>query len=329
MKTDIHDQCHGLWSQVLSNIGVNDDLFNGKYHTCPYCGRNKKARWQKNKQRLVCVCGTHQPMDIAKDYLNRDFKETAFYIRNNILGLDMKAEKIVDDTEKNRLRLKMIHSGLKRITKDDPAGKYLMRRGIAQSPANNVYFHPSLKYWTEEGGEWICTGTYPALVAVIRNPSGETVSMQVHYLTEDGHRAKLDPPFKNMSPSGKLDGANIGLFDATSKNDALAISEGLINGLWFAQDTGINTTCLISAEGMKKAVIPEHVRHVYIIEDCDISFTGMAAAATLANRLKVVEKKDVTIVRLSQDDQGNISCVYISPKVDIDYADYGLSRNAA
>jgi hypothetical protein len=313
------DRCNGVWANVLINIGMDQTLFNGRYHDCIYCGRKKKARWQVRKMRYVCSCGCTQPIQLAMDYLGHGFKETVIYIENNALGGYMEPVKQTDDLEKSLRTAKEIHKGLKQITSDTAAGKYLLRRGVKQPPIN-LYAHDSLEYWYLKDDKWQSV-TFPGMIAVSKNSDGVTQEYQRFYLTPEGYPAKVRSPKKTLK-FGSSEGCTVNL--SAAYGNVLAVSEGVVNGLLFQQNEGVPTKACLDANRLENFIVPEGVKHLYIIEDYDMSFTGRKAAANLAYRVGNTRKDVKVSIASMMEHEGTIVMHIITPERNIDYADYTM-----
>jgi ribosomal protein S14 len=80
---DIHQQCSGRWSGVLTAIGLPRQAFTGKHGDCLVCGDDRKnARWNPKKEYWVCSkCGVTQAMELALKFTGESFRQTAARIR--------------------------------------------------------------------------------------------------------------------------------------------------------------------------------------------------------------------------------------------------------
>lgn len=192
------------------------------------------------------------------------------------------------DAERNRKRLREVWNQTRPITPDDPAGRYLKRRGLWHTPVPRVLrHHPALPYRHDDGRY-----TYhPALTAAIQGPDGRVVSLHRIYLTSDGFKAAVPAAKKFMSPTAIVNGAVI----ATTMNgaairldaatDELVVAEGVETALAVRLTTAMPTWAALSATGMAKLWVPETVRLVVIAADHDVHGKGEEAAQTLAQRL--------------------------------------------
>lgn len=291
MRSDIKQECIGRWAPILTNLGINAQLFNGKHQPCIFCGGTDRARWDRAKEFYYCSqCGSKQPIDMAIEHTGLSFKETASLIRPNIMNTPLKIVKPVD-TQQNEVRIKKIHAGLKRITPDSVVALYLAKRGIKVLPNDNCYQHDGVDYYHEG----VLLGAYPAMVSIFRTPDGEVATLHVTYLSADGTKADVPTPRKILPIIKSLAGASIRLFKVDID---LAITEGIETALAVNQEYGAPCWAAGSAQAMNNIIIPESVKTVWIYADSDESFTGQKAAYDLANRLKVKEGKTVRVVTL-------------------------------
>ena len=290
MRADIKTECVGRWAPILTNLGINAQIFNGKHQPCVFCQGTDRARWDKAKEFYFCSqCGSKQPIDMAIEFTGMSFKEAAQLIRPNIMNAALKIVKPVD-TQQAEDRIKRIHAGLKRITPDSIVALYLAKRGITVLPEQDCYQHDGVEYW-EDG----IKSLHPAMVSVFRTAAGEVSTYHLTYLSANGTKAEVTTPRKILPAIRPLVGAAVRLFKV---DDMLAIAEGIETALSVMQTIGIECWATGSANNMKAVAIPESVKTVWVYADSDESFTGQAAAYELANRLKVREGKTVRVVTL-------------------------------
>tara|TARA_R110001599_G_C12275986_1_gene662391 strand:- start:14123 stop:15145 length:1023 start_codon:yes stop_codon:yes gene_type:complete len=160
---------------------------------------------------------------------------------------------------------------------------YLEKRGLcfkySQLPENLISID-SLLYWGEGETSYHC----PAMIGVVRNVSGDVVSLHRTYLTKFGYKANVFTPKKLMSPalSGGCSGAAVHLYQPTDK---LAITEGIETALAVRLSTNLPVWAALSSTMMEKVEIPISVKEVYVMADKDKSGAGVRSAFKLANRL--------------------------------------------
>jgi putative DNA primase/helicase len=323
MNAELSIQAQGRWPDILAYIGIDREYLKNRHGPCPICsGRNRFRFDNKNgKGTFYCNgCGAGDGMTLAMKYMGVSFKEAANQIRSVLGVCKVETTKTTTDDEatraKNEARIKKIHAGLKRITPDMAAGLYLIKRGISDYPESNCYAHDSVPYY--EDGKLVAE--YPAMVSVLRNAAGETVTHHITYLTADGKKLDCESPRKILPVIRPMKGAAIKLFKPT---EILAIAEGVETALSYYADSGIPTWAAVNTNGMETVDIPEEVKEVVIVCDEDSSFAGQVAAYTLANRLKVKEGKSVTVVRLSYNEVDLVQ--HHDKGIDKDYNDYIIS----
>lgn len=274
---DVKVQYQGRWDGVLKSLGMAQEYFNGRHGDCPVCGDTRKnARWHPVKQYNICSkCGITGPMDLAMLLTGESFNETAKRIRGEKINMELTAK--TQDLEKDTARLKSIYEKRKVLTTDCLAAQYLQSRGLTVLPQQNVFTVAESDYWTEQDGKW-SKEVFPAMVSVIRNLAGETVSYHMTYL-KDGkkHGRKVLPPIK------PLQGASIQLFKPV--DGVLAVAEGIETALAVHHLEGLPVWATGNAWQMEVLDIPADIKELHIYADSDKSFTGQQAAYTLAKRM--------------------------------------------
>ena len=169
----------------------------------------------------------------------------------------------------------------------EPLRRYLAHRGLeAIAIPEAIRFHRALAYHHDRA----LVGMFPAMLARVVAPDGQSMTIHRTYLTAEGHKA---PPewqgerleAKKLMPAvlegGSMGGA-IRLFEA---GPILAVAEGIETALSAHLDTGFPAWAAVSAGGLARLVVPACVREVVIAADRDASGTGQRAALRLATRL--------------------------------------------
>ena len=145
--------------------------------------------------------------------------------------------------------------------------------------------HLALSYF--EDGKRVAR--YPAIVARVRDASGEMVGLHVTYVS-DGEKAVGENSRKmHAVRRGALRGAALRLYAATER---LAITEGIENALAVRLATNWPTWATGSAKLLEFVEVPSSVREVTIWADHDI--TGLNSAVSLERRL-LSEGREVRI----------------------------------
>ena len=170
------------------------------------------------------------------------------------------------------------------------AERYLMERGIWRENLSQVLrAHDGLTY--VHGKERTNYGTFPCLLAPVKDKAGKLVTIHRIFLTPEGHKAPVPDPKKMMSQHSELRGAAIKLFPA---EETLGLAEGIETALAAHAISRMPVWSCISAVLMELVEIPDSVKHVVIWADLDVSNRGIEAAERLANRLEA-EGKTVEI----------------------------------
>jgi putative DNA primase/helicase len=307
----------GKWPSILTMLGVDQEFLKNKHGPCPICGGKDRFRFDDKggKGSYFCSgCGAGDGFNLLQKLNGWSFAETAKHVEE-IIGSCRATPAAQDDSGKNEARLKRIHAGLRRIAHDDPVSRYLLSRGITILPKQDVYFHPGMDYFTSDAnGKSVKVGTFPAMVAIFRNLAGATCTFHITYLTPDGQKIAGHPAKKFLPAIQPLPGGAIRLGGI---GEQIGFAEGIESALAAMQDHQIPCWAAGNANLLEQVLTPEPVKSVVIFADEDASFTGQKAAYTLANRLKVQFKKEVSVARIL----GKEGPVKFDVGLDIDYAD--------
>ncbi len=184
---------------------------------------------------------------------------------------------VPDRTANIKDRLEKIFAGTHPVASGDPVDLYLLGRNIRLNPyPRDLRTHMALGYWEDAQR----TGSFPAMVAVIRNTMGRPVGLHRTYLTMEGQKAPVPSPKKLTSLLGPSNAIQLSSFDTR-----LAISEGVETALSFQVLSGIPTWACISAGGVERFTPPPGIQEIIIAGDHDKA--GIKAAEKLINRLVV------------------------------------------
>ncbi len=170
------------------------------------------------------------------------------------------------------------------------AQTYLTSRGLAAPQTPDLLFHPDIPYWETKTG-------HPAMIAIVRDVSGERTAIHRTYLQPDGSgKADVKKP-RMMLGSVACGAVRLGKI---TEADALGISEGIETGL------SVMTACpdlpvwaALSAGNMAKILLPPEAVRIVLLADHDASKAGMKAARKAAERF-VLEGRKVWIAKPSK-----------------------------
>lgn len=177
-----------------------------------------------------------------------------------------------------------------------PVRAYLKNRGFssAAGPLSDIRFHPGMKYWAVNPttGQLECIGTFPVMLALVREPSGRPMTLHRTYLTTDGRKADVEEARKMMSQrsTAVFHGSAIRL--DMDVGCVLCAGEGIESSLAFREVMGIPTWATGTAGLLETLSVPESVKIVIAAGDRDRPVPGyemgrgQAAAAALCSRIK-------------------------------------------
>ena len=276
----------GKWRGILSQLGVpesylsRDRFGKPKSGPCPFCNAGEDRFTFDDKDgsgSFICRhCGAGMGLDFVMRFTGLGYADAASRV-DAILG-NVKPDSGPQRTEMTEEQQRNICTALWRETKAAAPGdvltRYLASRGIPECPAN-LRFHPALR--DGEGG------IRPCMVAKIDSPDGAGVSLHRTFLRPDGGaKAEMERPRKLM-PGSLPDGSCVRLGAISTE---IGIAEGIETALAASALYGLPVWAGISAQNMIKWLPPEGVEHVTVFGDADDSYTGQAAAYTLARRIK-------------------------------------------
>lgn len=147
------------------------------------------------------------------------------------------AEKEADEERRELRRIDGWWSKAQKLTRDCHAYRYLEERGVTIPPSQLefVRFDPEHEYWgspadgVKEAPELL--GKFPAMLALVVDPAGETIGLHRTYLDPDAP-AKLKPPGAKANRPKKIYGSHLGGFIPLCRKEDLAaptwaIGEGI------------------------------------------------------------------------------------------------------
>lgn len=166
---------------------------------------------------------------------------------------------------------------------------YLQSRGLRDPNAPDLLFHPDLTDYNSRRG-------WPGMVAIPRLANGDPVG-GIHrtYLLDDG--SGKAPAGKKML--GTIAEAAVRLFPLP-EDGHLGVAEGIETALAAQAVFGTPVWAALSADGMARFKWPQGTRRVTIFADA--GEVGRQAAATLSDRLNMVDIPNEVIAPLHGDD---------------------------
>lgn len=272
------DAARGKWKGVLLSLEMDAKHLTGKHAPCPLCGGNDRFRFD-NKEgsgSYICgQCGAGSGIDLVKAFKGWDFKTAAQEV-DRILGnvpSDPPSKPALSEETRRRL-MNDLWRGSVPVELDDPAGWYLTGRVAGWQNCADLRFAERAPV---PGG-----GTSPALLALVRDAvTGAPATIHRTFLTMGGAKAALDNP-RALMPGELPESVSVRLSEA---DETLGIAEGIETALAAQVKFGVPCHAALTAGFLAKWQPPQGVRRVIVFGDCDPSYTGQAAAYTLAHRL--------------------------------------------
>ena len=277
MRKNTIQEARGKWRGILTAKGIEASYLTGKHCKCPLCNEGKdRFRWDDKDGRgtFYCShCGAGTGIDLLMKMFNWTFPEACREVDSVIDTVVAGAEKEKRTIEEKIGAIKKILSGSIPVVQNDPVWLYLNRRtGIDKVP-NDIKHHPNLYH---------SSGTYhPAMVSIMRDVAGKGVSLHRTYLTKDGQKASVEP-VKKFCEGLPINGSSVRL---SRIQDRIGIAEGIETALSAGWVFDLPVWASTNATLLAQWNAPEGIKRVTIFGDNDSSYTGQAAAYTLAKRL--------------------------------------------
>jgi len=270
---------------LVGNLGAAPDTIEpGKLHRFSTNGRaSDKAGWcLLFPDQRGGVFGCHRQglteTWTAKDRASMTMAERAELARQVAQATAQRQEQQRAQWAENKGRMVALWAECRPLQLGDPATLYFKRRGLGGlwPRSSCLRLHRALPYW-HEGAE---LGRFPALVAPIVAPDGQTVALHQTFLTSDGRKAEVPTPKKLTRAAGPLAGAAIPL--GKVQNGLIGIAEGIETALAAWAGSGVPVQAAYCANGLAGWQWPTGVRRIAIFADHDRA--GLEAADTLRAR---------------------------------------------
>lgn len=282
----------GRWKYILAYYGVDDRFLRNRHGECPFCGGKDRYRFDDKQGRGTWYCnqcGSGDGFTFLERMKGWSYRDAAQEVERIVGGIKVDAAKPEDTTQKMRM-VKKIWDEAEAVTKGDPVWLYLKNRAGLEIVPATIRFHPALAYFVD-GQE----ATYhPALVAAVTDQSGIGVGVHRIYLDSTGNKAKVHSA-KKLLTGKPLAGAAVRL---SRHEECLGIAEGIETALAASVRFSVPVWSAINANMLEQWVPPESVRKVIVFGDNDRSYTGQAAAYSLAKALML--KKISVEVRIPE-----------------------------
>jgi len=275
------DIAKGHWKQLLPQLGVDAKYLTGKHGPCPACGGKDRFRFtdRNDEGMYFCsACGANDGFKLAEIVTGKSFKQIADEI-SDILGQPTSGVKKVDSqSEVNRQAIKRIWEASCRPSKGGPVSKYMERRfGLN---------------WASHALREFIGKKHNLMVSKIVGPDDKAHNVHLTYLDNDGNRAKIEITKRIMS--GQVpQGSSVRLAPADYH---MGVAEGIETAIAASVIHRIPVWSALNAHNLAKWVPPAIAKRITIFGDNDASFTGHAAAYSLARRLRLQHKLEVEVL---------------------------------
>lgn len=270
---------------ALASVGIDSRPRTNK--PCPACGGTDRFTLYRDGRHFCRQCGTGDFLDLIQKVHRCSFLD-ALKMADGGRHCSPAPNEInpsKDDGARKRERVKSIIAGAHAIVPGDDVFQYLtIERGFPADilPAE-LLSHPGLEYWHEVNpGKWESLGSFPAMVAPVKDVSGEVVAVHVTYLL-DGKKAPVPSPKKLI---GSPKGGAVRLYPA---GDEVGIAEGIETAIAASDIFDKPVWASLSASLMPSVEIPDDARLVWIFADNDEA--GIRAAVKLASTLSQKNKR--------------------------------------
>lgn len=298
---EIHARIGNAWPQILSSLGVAEQYLafktiggrnRGKPGPCPVCGGTDRYTFDNRHGHgdYICRgCGAGDGFRLLERVHGWSFSQARRQVMNAIGLSDGVATAPTTNTRGARKaisraemaqptqRVRAVLRGSCAVSDCPDAIAYLESRNLWPLPEGcSLRAHPALEYWN--GAERI--GRYPALIAEVRDLTGELVTIHATYL-EAGRKLSAHEPRKILSPLNGRDGCAVRLMVPSA---ALGIGEGVETALSAGALERISVWAALNTSLLARFEPPPGLERLVIYADRDIP--GLLAAGRLMERLQ-------------------------------------------
>jgi putative DNA primase/helicase len=291
----IKRRAHGRWSEILSSLGIDEQILKKRNLPCPLCGGTDRFQYTDKfgEGNYHCRgCGAGGGFKLLQAVKGLDFNTALNEVERCVGAEPSMAQAASPEPSAINMKAlaKRIWDEAQPVIHGDEVDRYLANRGLALPSYPKVLrLHPALGYFEKDPatGKTHKVAEYAAMLACIQGPDGHAVTLHRTYL-KGGCKAAVRDAKKVLS-SG-INGAAVRLFEATQE---LAITEGIETALAVHLATGKPVWAGLSAGNLEKLWLPETVRTIciYADNDADADFDGQAFAFALARKLKKQERQ--------------------------------------
>lgn len=276
------DLARGRWRGLLERFGIDAAHLTGRQVGCPACGGKDRFRFDDKEGRgtFFCSgCGAGDGFDLLARALGWSFRKAAKKIETEAGLVPVVASKggAQPDYQARLEKCTVLWRQSKAVAAGDAVASYLANRvpGLAAVPSV-IRLHPSLLYRDDS-----ISKNFPAMLAKVQDANGKGCALHRTFLNGSGGKADVATPKRVL---GNLpDGCAIRLGPVS---ETLGIAEGIETALAASMLHDVVTWAAVSAGGLERWTPPQETGRVIVFGDSDDSFTGQAAAFSLAKRLR-------------------------------------------
>jgi putative DNA primase/helicase len=286
MKT--MDAARGKWRGILMALGVEENfLARNKHGPCPICGGRDRFRFDDKGGNggFICnQCGAGNGMDLLMKVKGLTFPEAARLVDGVVGNAPVEDIKPERDEADCRRRMNDLWCAASPIVDGDMVSGYLALRGIyPEAFPSCLRFHRDC---------YRPDGLYgPAMLALVRGADNTPVNIHRTFLGPKG-KAEMENP-RALMPGQHPNGSAVCLSPFTG--GLIGIAEGIETALAASQRFGVPVWAALNAQRLAGWIPPEGATSVVVFGDCDGSYTGQAAAFSLAHRIKVQMRLPVEV----------------------------------
>ena len=272
----IRSDAFGRWPGILQALGVGPEFLKNEHGPCPICGGGKdRFRFDDrgNGDYYCSQCKPGDGFDLLMKMHGWRFPKAKEMVAGVVWTINATPIKTEQDAEAKARYMRKIWKESTAVTEGDPVWLYLSRRcGNPAATLQDLRFHPGLEHSVDKG-------KHPALLAGMGWDGKKFSGIHRTYLTSDGQKAPVDPVRMSY---GELGAVRLGPLLAR-----IGVAEGIETAICASKQFNLPVWAAISAGELSKWAPPIGVESVVVLADNDQSYTGQAAAFTLANRLKL------------------------------------------
>ncbi len=272
----IKAEARNHWPIILEHFGINVRN-DGKHGPCPKCGGKDRFRFDDKDGHGTWYCnqdcyngkGYGDGFDLVSNCMNLSIVEAIIKVAD-YLGVKYDKAHISKAKDKKPDWLKYLKNS-QEISENDPAGIYLVSRGLWIPEAKNVLrYHAGLYEISSKKKR-------PCLIAIFKK-NGKACGLHRIWPAWDKYEK-----VKRFAKGGDHQGSAVEIMAV--QDHELGVAEGVETAMACCKLFGIPTWATGSTSGMKSFFPPKNIKLLHIFGDHDKNYAGHLAAYGLAARL--------------------------------------------